>query len=122
MNLKELCKQSHAIAKNKGFWDNKRETGTLLMLIVSELAEALEADRQNRRANLTEFATKRLTDPTYFKENFKRNIKDTFEDELADTFIRLADLCEGMNIDIEKFIKLKMEYNATREHKHGKNY
>ncbi len=48
--------------------------------------------------------------------------KDTFEDEIADTIIRLCDLCGELNIDIEKQIAWKMEYNKKREHKHGKNF
>ena len=53
---------------------------------------------------------------------FVHHVKDTFEDELADTFIRLADLCEKMNIDIDSFIKMKMAFNATRSEKHNKNF
>jgi NTP pyrophosphatase (non-canonical NTP hydrolase) len=49
-------------------------------------------------------------------------VKDTFEDEIADTVIRLLDLSEGLGIDIEKHIRLKLEYNKTRPHKHGKKY
>lgn len=39
--LNELRDEIHEIAKSKGFWDKPRETGTLLMLCVSELAEAM---------------------------------------------------------------------------------
>ncbi|MGI5086019.1 hypothetical protein HF284_14045, partial [Treponema putidum] len=49
-------------------------------------------------------------------------IKDTFEVEIADAFIRLASLCGYLNIDIEKFINVKMEYNKLREPLHGKKY
>jgi NTP pyrophosphatase (non-canonical NTP hydrolase) len=53
---------------------------------------------------------------------FKENIKDTFEDELADTVIRILDLCGARGIDLEKHIYLKLKYKATRERMHGKNY
>ena len=64
MTLKELCKQAHQIAVEKGFWhceqcegfepdevcglcegtgQVKRNVSELLMLIVSELGEACEA-------------------------------------------------------------------------------
>ncbi|MGI5086022.1 hypothetical protein HF284_14060, partial [Treponema putidum] len=49
-------------------------------------------------------------------------IKDTFEVEIADAFIRLASLCGYLNIDIEKFINAKMEYNKLRKPLHGKKY
>jgi len=46
MELKDYVEKCHATAREKGFWDTKRELGTMLMLIVSELGEALEADRK----------------------------------------------------------------------------
>lgn len=53
---------------------------------------------------------------------FGIHIKDTFEDEIADVFIRLFDFCGHRKIDIEKFIQLKMKYNESREKMHGKKY
>ena len=50
--LNKLRDEVHENAKNKGFWDKERETGTLLMLCVSELAEAMEADMKDRYADL----------------------------------------------------------------------
>ena len=50
------------------------------------------------------------------------NWDDTFEDELADTAIRLFDLCGGLGIDLEKQIEWKMSFNKTREKLHGKAY
>ncbi len=48
MNINTLCNLSHQNAKDKGFWDKERNIGELLMLITSELAEALEAHRKSR--------------------------------------------------------------------------
>lgn len=87
----ELC---HSIAAEKGFWDEERNIGEALMLVVTELAEAMEAHRHQEDAH--------------------------FKEELADTFIRLLDLCGGLNIDIEKEIYQKSMYNKTRPYKHGK--
>ena len=119
--LNKLRDEVHENAKNKGFWDKERETGTLLMLCVSELAEAMEADRKDRYADL-ELIEKDKEDFIDFKWSFENSIKDTFEDELADTIIRILDLCGAKGIDIEKHIELKMKYNATRERMHGKKY
>ena len=113
MNLNELAKQFHERAKEKGFWDEPRETGTLLMLIVSELSEALEADRKNKHADMGNYYVD-LGIGLSEEHAFRGYIKDTFEDELADTFIRLLDLVGYMGIDIEKHIELKMKYNKTR--------
>ena len=135
-NLNELAKQFHEKAKAKGFWDEPRETGTLLMLIVSELSEALEADRKWQYAKIDddEFIIDGKTiredldlaikenDMVKFEDIFRTQVKDSFEDEIADVFIRLLDFIGQRNIDIEKHIELKMLYNQTRDYKHGKAY
>lgn len=93
ITIKDLIKEVHEIAKFKGWWESPRETGTLLMLMVSELAEAMEADRKGD------------------EENFK--------EELADTVIRIFDYCGAKNIDLEDAILKKIEVNKGREFKHG---
>ena len=126
--LNELRDEIHENAKNKGFWDSPRETGTLLMLCVSELAEAMEADRVGKHSYTTgidELIKAGYTcddSPVSYKSYFELDVKDTFEDELADTIIRILDLCGAKGIDIEKHIELKIKYNATRERMHGKKY
>jgi NTP pyrophosphatase (non-canonical NTP hydrolase) len=102
--------------KSKGFWDNERNVGELLMLVTSELGEAMEA---HRKGNFT---------PGLFKGSshtpaaFEANIKDTFEDEIADAVIRLLDLAAGLKIDLEWHIRSKVEYNLSRPKLHGKKY
>ena len=93
-SLNELANICHTIAKEKGFWDKERNIGEALMLIVTELAEAMEAHRHQDDAN--------------------------FKEELADAFIRLLDLCGGMKIDIEEEIYQKSLKNKNRPYKHGK--
>jgi len=93
-SLNELAQICHAIAVEKGFWDEERNVGEALMLIVTELAEAMES--------------------------YRRQEPDNFKEEIADTFIRLLDLCGGMNIDIEEEIGRKSEKNKKRPYKHGK--
>jgi len=93
-SLNELCAVCHRIAVSKGFWDEERNIGEALMLIVTELAEAMEAHRRQEHEN--------------------------FNEELADTFIRLMDLCGGMGIDIEAEIERKSRKNRNRPYKHGK--
>jgi len=94
------------------------------MLIVSEVSEAMEADR---RAHYSDWADRlppfmdNITDDK-FKKVFIEEVKNTFEDELADTVIRILDLAYSRNIDLEWHIKQKMRYNSMREHMHGKKY
>lgn len=94
MTLNELSQYCHGIARQKGFWDQERNIGEALMLIVTELAEAMEGHRHQD--------------------------KDNFREELADAFIRLFDLCGGLGIDIAAEINKKSEKNKNRPYKHGK--
>jgi NTP pyrophosphatase (non-canonical NTP hydrolase) len=94
LSLREWSKLCHDIAVEKGFWDEKRNMGEALMLVVTELAEAMESYRLQDNAN--------------------------FKEELADTFIRLFDLCGGLDIDITEEIIKKTEKNKKRPYKHGK--
>ena len=124
--LNEASQIIHEASKQKGFYEKPREIGTLLMLIVSELSEALEADRKNRHADFEAYEIKLNSEPNrvFVKQPslFQEYIKDTFEDEIADAMIRLFDLCGYLNINIEKHIDLKLKYNQGRPNKHGKNY
>lgn len=123
LSLNEACKEQHQMIIAKGFV--RQPIATDLMLIVSELGEACEADRKNRHAEMEHYERAMSNPPT--PDNFKQAcfevlIKDTFEDEIADTFLRLMDLCGALNIDIEKHIRLKAKYNLSRSPKHGKAY
>lgn len=135
MHIEKLIKDSHEMATKKGFWENPdRNVPEMLMLIVSELAEALEALRKEHNAqkyivdDLYADLQIDLTDEEYtfnvlsWKENFEKGVKSSFEDELADVAIRLFDLCGGLKIDLAKHIELKMFYNSTRGYKHGKQF
>jgi NTP pyrophosphatase (non-canonical NTP hydrolase) len=134
MKINEAIAESHNTAKEKGFWDKPNwNIGEKLMLITSELGEALEADRKDQYADVDNF-NKGLTNelgqvPLFqdeadekFVKSFETNLKDKFEDELADATIRLFDLAGKMNIDLEYFMMMKMKYNKTRTRLHGKKY
>tara|TARA_R110000868_G_scaffold218820_1_gene469638 strand:- start:229 stop:627 length:399 start_codon:yes stop_codon:yes gene_type:complete len=132
--MKKLISQAHQVAKDKGFWEQERNKPEMLMLIVSEVAEALEALRKDHYADKAvveslvhdleldrtdeEFMLKAIN----WKTSFEQCVKSSFEDELADVSIRLFDLCGGLNIDLEKHIEMKMKYNSMRGYKHGKAF
>lgn len=130
LQLNDACKQQHQEVIDKGF-DNF-DIPKLLMLIVTELSEACEADRKDKHANLDKFEKLRkewqssvLSDEArkeVYKGAFEDYIKDTFEDEIADAFLRLMDLCGAYGVDIEKHIYYKQTYNRLRHTKHGKAY
>ena len=124
MNIKEIQQEIHKVNVEKGFWEDRKNVGEVLMLIVSELSEALEAHRSSRKALVELFDAKSIdrTEAADYQADFEQCIKDTFEDEIADTVIRILDMCEGFGIDLERHIELKLEYNRTRPYKHGKKY
>lgn len=132
----EICKGLNRSAKQiyqnnaeKGFWDEERNVGELLMLVTTELAEAMDAHQKGVFADWKNFWGEHdknfVVGPDnerVFKAIFEGHIKNTFEDEIADAIIRLLDLCGGLGIDIEKHIQSKVRYNKTRERLHGKKY
>lgn len=73
-----------------------RNKGEQLMLIVSEIAEAMEGERKS------------LMDD-------KLPLRRAAEVELADAVIRIFDYCGGYNYDLEGALREKMAYNAVRE-------
>ena len=104
MNYIKLAKQVHQTAKNKGWWENERPTDRIFALVASELYEAMEADREDRRATTEDFKgdvqvykgsshqyDPKISEDSAFKQVFEKQVKDTVEDELADAFIRCLD-------------------------------
>lgn len=123
MNLNRLADTIYTANKAKGFWDKERNVGEMLMLIVTELSEAMEAHRgRGNTLNKEQFQNDFFNDYSYFKTSFEKNIKDTFEDEIADSVIRILDLCGGLGIDLDFHVETKLKYNRTRERLHGKQY
>lgn len=122
MDINEISKQIHENAKEKGFWDKERNLGEMLMLIVSEVSEAMEADRKDNYFQGDINSVNKSEGHAHFQVVFTNYIKGTFENELADICIRVFDLAYSRGIDLEAHIKAKMRYNSTREHMHGKKY
>lgn len=81
-----------------------RNVGEVLMLCVSELAEAFEEYR----------------DGTGLKQIYYKGDKpEGFPVEVADTLIRLLDYCAAMDIPVQKAWTLKSAYNRERPYRHG---
>lgn len=194
--LNDYIRQAYQTACEKGFHEDigPEHFDQLICLIISEIGEMIEAHRNGFFCDKVLFDQmcfyfyERPNDKDWnFKHKFETTIKDKFEDELADIFIRLFDLwgwldlgvmlleirkdwekyiktstknifsyfqyiimcllgifcnsstyrkqssllsiinqlyvfAQSRDIDIEKFIEMKMAYNKTRERKHGKKY
>lgn len=96
--LLEWQKELHRVAVNHGWWEGERPVPELLCLIHSEVSEALEEYRK------------------------RRSVTAAFAEELADIFIRLADMCEGLEVDLDYVVEMKNEINVNRPYKHGKQF
>lgn len=104
--LVEAC---HGASKGAGWWNDLRTgeelvdrphiIGEKLMLVVSEVAEAMEGHR------------KKLMDD-------KLPHRPMIEVELADAVIRICDLAGAMGLDLGGAIAEKMDFNKVRpDHK-----
>lgn len=125
--INELAKEINKTNKTKGFWDNMNYSIDItkdqvrviglskhikdafiaqkLALVHTEVSEAVEATRLEG----------------YEENGYGLYTKDSFVDELADTIIRVLDICGQLDIDIEKQIEWKLNKNKSREFMHGKN-
>ena len=122
MALNQLAKEIHDNAVAHGFYEDIKNTGEMLCLIHAEVSEALEADRKNKYCEVNPIGVLGWVDDIEFKDSFNRNIKGTFEEEMADILIRVLDMCEYRKINIDAHVLSKMRYNKLREYKHSKKY
>jgi hypothetical protein len=131
--LKTLRDEAFAYAEKQGFHKRKSSFGERLMLVVSELSEALEADRNGKWApkDLTgeneygKTVTTKLSDiipEALSPETYTAEIKGTVEGEIADAIIRICDIAGVYGIDLDWHVAAKMAYNRTRPYLHGKKY
>lgn len=121
MNIDDAATEVHLGVTNHGFWEEANLSFEILDevndglaakyvtdlkisklgLIMSEVAEAMEAVRKNSMDD-------KITDMSGEVV------------ELADTIIRILDYCGRYNLPVGEAIIKKLAYNATRPHKHGK--
>ena len=94
-----LSKIAYKMATDHGFHNEKHSVKHYKALIISELMEAVEADRKGLFANPLAFCENE--EKTDFIINFENNIKDTVADELADACILIFDLAGCTNINLE---------------------
>lgn len=105
INLNELRDRAYKTACEHGFHNEELSNKHCFCLIISELMEAVEADRKGKRADRQSFKSsyedEEPHDDVNFKYCFEKYIKDTIPDELSDAVIRLLDLAGLRGISLE---------------------
>ena len=103
-DLNKLRDRAYRCACEHGFHDKEYSDAHWLMLVITEISEAVEADRKGKHAKIMEYnnwINKFHSDKEKaFISDFECYIKDSTSDELADVIIRLLDLAGLRNIDI----------------------
>lgn len=116
MNFDELAEEAFATAKAHGWHDTEQPDEHWLMLIITEIAEAVQADRKDKHADVAKFKEYQTYYGTFlpseeirtirFREDFEAYIKNSVEDELSDVVIRCLDLAGLRNIEFDYALKL----------------
>ena len=137
LKLNSFAAAVHENAVAHGWWEEERGLPEVLMLCVSELAEALEEFRSGRpmlyypcnagglcvddRAGENVTCGSRTYNPDNPETPCTARSKkpEGVAVELADCVIRILDYCGHAGIDIEEAIRIKHEYNKTRPYRHG---
>ena len=110
MTRNEFAFKAHTNAVAKGFHSVKQSNEHCLMLIITEISEFVQADRDGEWCGSSLAMYKDLTDQNTparaangsWVDNFKVWIGKCAEVELADIAIRLADLAGLLGLDFEK--------------------
>lgn len=100
IDFDSLCVRAYQNAVKHGFHEQEHPDYHYMMLFVTELSEAVNADRIGKYANRTMFE-KNVDTPQPNPEShwifcYEVFIKDTVEDEFADAAIRILDIV-GLN-------------------------
>ena len=101
--INKMVEEIHNNNVKAGWWTDlktgqkaERNVGELLMLVVSEVAEAMEGARKN------------LPDD-------KLPHRPMIEVELADAVIRIMDMCGGLGLDLGGAMEEKIAFNQSRK-------
>ena len=108
--LAALQKECQRWCKEKG-WEDDRTVGDLLLLMVTEIAEAYEEYRNHHEPTEIYF--------NYDIHDHKIDKPEGIPIELADAVIRILSFCARFDIDLEAAVLQKMAYNETRPFRHG---
>jgi len=101
--LEDLSMLIHDTACIKGWHDAPKSEKKWMMLVVTEVAEAVEADRKGLYGHTDEYKAARsaIKDDKEWRDYYHDNIKPCREAEMADVIIRLLDFAyETWGVDM----------------------
>lgn len=128
--LNELAKEIHENAVAHGWWEKERSFGEIVALCHSELSEALEEHRDGHpmawdRCMKNPSPNDKNCDLCPFDKDGTCEVKaeelkpEGIAVEMIDCIIRILDWCGKEQIDVDKLLRRKHEYNKTRPYLHG---
>lgn len=106
VGVTDFAKRCHEESKARGWWDKERPVPQDLMLVVTELAEAMECYRNGQMDR-------------WYSEDGK---PEGFWVEIGDAVIRLGDLMGKAiedGVPIADILAEKIGYNRSRGYRHG---
>ena len=101
-----LAEDAFKNAEKHGFYTDRTEIETELMLIITEMSEAVQADRHNRHGSIEDYDSE-IQMGRDIHTAYKNTLEGTVESEFADIAIRILSLLGWMNS--KTTIKLKSD-------------
>ena len=102
-DLNKLSKEIYRANKAKGFHEESHSVEHMLCLVISELMEAVEADRKGNRVDYKceeDGLAYTIMEDEEFKEWYECTTKGSVEEALADAIIRLLDTAGALGVTI----------------------
>lgn len=95
--LRKLIDGAYSCSCNHGFHDKELSVPHMLMLILTEVSEVVDADRKGIRASLGWYDERSFTDRDFYSL-YSEVVKPSVEAELADVIIRICDTLGALDI------------------------
>lgn len=119
MDLNKLRDEAFRIAKEHGCHNQKHSDEHCMMLVITEIAEAVEADRKNMHAQRAMFENNAYTPQPnpekHWKFIYEKFLKGSVEEELADVVIRCLDFAGMRNVDLQNTLSDIPDMNELEE-------
>lgn len=136
MNYNEMTERAHSNAVKHGFWDKKQSNEHCLMLVITEIAEMVEADRKNDKAGALGIDFSKMNPCRYYRAFAKFSFTENafalckglsrdvigIEKRIQFGIFYIREWAKSLDIDLDWHIAQKMRYNENRPIRHNKRY